>query len=265
MAVDRMSQTPYSWFLFRQLLGRELSSRYKATALGLFWYLIQPLLMLAVYTAVFNGVFKVRWPGVEDQATFALMLFAGLIVFNFFSEVLVSAPTLVTSQPNYVKKVVFPLEMLAAVRVAAAVVTALISLGILFSAQLVLTGHVSAWYLVAPLPLVSLVPFLLTIAWLMSALGVYLRDVGQVAGLVASIFLFISPIFFPSSAIPESMRFLVDLNPLVGPIEELRATTLHGTGVDFVDMVLRFAFWSVMSLAALRLFRRLSRGFADVL
>ncbi|RYF30358.1 MAG: ABC transporter permease, partial [Comamonadaceae bacterium] len=172
------------FFLFRQLLGRELFARYRATTLGALWLVLQPLMMLAVYTVVFSGIFKVRWAGAEGSAGFALVLFAGLIVFNFFAEVLVSAPALVTSQPNFVKKVVFPVEMLATVRVASALSTALISLCILFSAQAWLGNMPSPWFGLAPLVLLEMLPMLLGLAWLISALGVYLQDVAQIAGVL---------------------------------------------------------------------------------
>ncbi|WP_448482650.1 ABC transporter permease [Pseudoxanthomonas mexicana] len=260
-----MKQATHSGFLFRQLLARELAAKYKSTTLGVFWYIAQPLLMLAVYTAVFSGIFKVRWPGVDNSATFALMLFAGLIIFNLFSEVLTTSPGLVTGQPNYVKKVVFPLEILSVVRVAAAVVTALVSLIVLLAAQWLITGHVGAWFLTAPVVLASLFPLLLAISWLVASLGVYLRDVGQLVGLIASVFLFISPIFFPATAIPAEMRFLVAFNPLVGPIEQLRAVTLRDVAPDVVGLFYHFAIWSVVAFLVLKVFRRLAKGFADVI
>lgn len=252
-------------FLFRQLLGRELSARYRSTLLGMAWLVLQPLLMLAIYTLVFSGIFKVRWTGAETTAGFALVLFAGLIVFNFFSEVLVSSPALVSSQPNYVKKVVFPVELLAAVRVAAAGVTACIGLLILLVAQLTVEGGGSAWFPMAVVVLLSMVPMLLGIAWLGSALGVYLPDIAQFAGLLASVMLFISPIFFPPSSMPAEMWLLVELNPLVVPMEQLRRTTVQGVAPEFGVLAVYFVISSLFAAAALRIFRRLATGFADVL
>jgi lipopolysaccharide transport system permease protein len=253
------------FFLFRQLLGRELAARYRATTLGMLWLVLQPLLMLVVYTVVFSGIFKVRWSGAETSASFALVLFAGLIVFNFFSEVLVSSPTLVTSQPNYVKKVVFPVEMLAVIRVAAAAFTACVSLFILFAAQLVIGGLPSMWFALSPLVLVVMLPMLLGLAWLLSALGVYLHDIGQMTGVVASVMLFISPIFFPPSAMPAGMGMLIRLNPLVVPMEQLRTMTVQNAAPDFAGLALHFIVSCLFAALALKVFRRLSKGFADVL
>lgn len=252
-------------FLFRQLLSRELTARYKSTLLGSGWIVMQPLLMLCVYTVVFNFIFQVRWSGAESTAGFALMLFAGLIVFNFFSEVLTASPTLVLGQPNLVKKVVFPIELLAAVRVAAAFITALISVAILFVAHLVFVGMPQAWFLAAFLPLLAMVPMLLGVAWLMSAFGVYLRDISQFTGITASVLLFISPIFFPPSAMPESLSFILGINPLVTPMQELRAAALLGAPPDLVALAFYFCVSCVFARLALACFRRLATGFSDVL
>lgn len=252
-------------FLFRQLLRREVASRYKATALGSLWIVAQPLLMLVVYTVVFNGIFQVRWSGVDSRADFALVLFAGLIVFNLFAEVLVSSPALVSANPNYVKKVVFPLEMLAAVRVGAAYVAALASLILLALAQATVGDGLAPSFLLAALVLVAMVPFLLGIAWLLSGLGVYLPDLSQIVGIVASVMLFVSPLFFPASAIPSDLSILVEWNPLVIPIEQLRAATTGGDVFDLAALSRFLAGAMLFCGGCFLVFRRLAKGFADVL
>ncbi|MEO7066647.1 MAG: ABC transporter permease [Rhodanobacter sp.] len=253
------------YFLFRQLLGRELASRYKTTSLGVVWLLLQPLLMLGVYTLVFSGIFKTHWAGATTTADFALVLFAGLIVFNIFSEVLVTAPMLIVGQPNYVKKVVFPVEILPIVRVAAALVTALLSIIILLVAQTAFGQAPSLTALLSPLILLETVPMMLGLAWTISALGVYLRDIAQFVGIVSSMFLFLSPIFFPSSAIPASLKWLVSFNPLVTPMEQLRAVTVQQSLPDFIALGQHFALSVLFAILGFWLFRRLSRGFADVI
>jgi len=252
-------------FLFRQLLSRELAARYKSTLLGSGWIFMQPLLMLCVYTVVFNFIFQVRWSGTESTAGFALMLFAGLIVFNFFSEVLTSSPALVLGQPNLVKKVVFPIELLAAVRVSAAFITAVIGVIILFGAHLLFVGFPKVWFIAAFLPLAAMFPMLLGLAWLLSAFGVYLRDISQFTGITASVLLFVSPIFFPPSAMPEALRFVLSINPLVTPMQELRAAALLGVAPDPVALAFYFCVSCVFARVALACFRRLSIGFPDVL
>lgn len=253
------------FFLFWQLLARELAARYKSTLLGSAWLVVQPLLMLSVYTLVFNHIFQARWAESSSTGGFALALFAGLVVFNFFSEVLTSAPSLVAAQPNLVKKVVFPIELLVTVKVSAALVTALVSLGLLLGAHMLIAGVPSVWFILAVLPLIAMLPMLLGVGWVISSLGVYLRDISQFVGVASSLFLFISPIFFPPSAMPPGLSFLVNWNPLVLPIEQLRTASLAGAFPDVVALVKYFCVSSIFAALALQWFRRLSKGFADVL
>lgn len=253
------------FFLFRQLLGRELAARYRTTTLGALWLVLQPLLMLSVYTLVFSGIFKARWPGADTPRDFALMLFAGLVPFTLLSEVLIASPGIVVGQPNFVKKVVFPLPMLALVKVAAAVVTALIGTAILLIAQGWLVGVPSAWAWLSPLILLEMVPMLLAIAWSLSALGVYLRDIAQFVGILSSVLLFLSPIFFPADAMPKVASGLVHFNPLVAPIEQLRRVTVENSAPNWGALASHFSLSVLAALVAFALFRRLSGGFSDVL
>ncbi|UTA54194.1 ABC transporter permease [Lysobacter soli] len=252
-------------FLLRQLIGRELAVRYRTTMLGAFWLVLQPLLMLAVYTLVFSGIFKARWHGAATTTDFALMLFAGLIPFAFLSEVLATAPTTISAQPNFVKKVVFPLEILPVVKVAAAMVGALIGVGLLLTVQAIRGSGPSPWALTAPLVLLEMVPMLLGLGWMLSALGVYLRDIQQVVGIVTSILLFLSPIFFPPEAIPAELRVLIDFNPLVAPIQQLRNVTVMNSAPDFVSLLPHFLCSVAFSIVGYVFFRRVSKGFSDVL
>lgn len=252
-------------FLFHQLIGRELASRYRTTTLGVLWLVLQPILMLCVYTFVFSGVFKARWAGADSTGDFALMLFAGLVPFTLFSEVLITAPGIIAGQPNFVKKVVFPLHVLSVVKVAAALTTAGIGLLILLVAQTWQSGIPSVWALAAPLILLEMIPMLLAVTWSLSALGVYLRDIGQFVGIISSMLLFLSPIFFPVSALPDAVKGMIYFNPLVTPIEQLRAVTVQNSPPDLAALLPHFFISLVAAVVSYALFRRLSRGFSDVL
>jgi lipopolysaccharide transport system permease protein len=221
--------------------------------------------MLCVYTLVFSGIFKVRWANTTTTADFALVLFAGLLVFNFFSEVLVTAPMVIAGQPNYIKKVVFPAAMLPAVRVAAAMVTAMVSLGVLLVAQWWVSGSAPPRAILAPLVLIEMIPMMLGVAWVISSVGVYLRDISQFIGIISSVMLFLSPIFFPPSSIPAKLWFVVELNPLVMPMQVLRALTVQSGPIDWLGLGVHFLVSVVFAWMGYALFKRLARGFADVL
>jgi lipopolysaccharide transport system permease protein len=250
-----------------QLTRREVAGRYRGSMLGLLWSFVNPVLMLAVYTFVFSVVFKARWTegGDQSQISFAVTLFAGLIVFNIFSECVNRAPQLIVSQPNYVKKVVFPLEILPWVSLLAALFHAAISLVILLT-LLLLTKHnihVSAIFL--PLILLPLVLWTMGLGWFLSSLGVFLRDIGQIVGVATTALLFLTPIFFPVSALPPRLQVLSKLNPLALPVEQARAAIIFGRPLAWDALVVSL----LVSLVALYLgywwFQKTRRGFADVI
>jgi lipopolysaccharide transport system permease protein len=231
------------------------------------WSLVNPLLMLAVYTFVFGFVFKAKWGsgGAGGPAQFALVLFAGLIVFNLFSECITRAPGLIVSQPNLVKKVVFPLELIPVVQLGSALFHALVSIAVLLVAFLVVHGLPPASALLLPLVLLPLCCLCLGLTWFLAALGVYLRDIGQAIGILTSALMFLSPLFFPLSALPETAQQLVLLNPLSIPIEETRAVLLWGSAPHWLPLLA----YSVFALASMHMgywwFQRTRNGFADVL
>ena len=163
-----------------RLTEREIASRYRGSLLGWGWTLLNPLLMLAVYTFVFSTVFKARWPDLQQAGSigFAINLFAGLIVYNLFAECISKAPTLVLSQPNYVTKVIFPLELLSAVAVSAAAFHACTSLVVLGLFELIAQGSIPVTALWLPLVWAPLLFCCLGLCWLLG-LGVYLRDLPQ--------------------------------------------------------------------------------------
>jgi lipopolysaccharide transport system permease protein len=189
------------------MVKRDVAGRYRGSILGLFWSLFNPILMLVIYTFVFSVVFKARWSVDSDSKTeFALMLFAGLMIFNLFAECVNRAPTLVIGNVNYVKKVVFPLEILPWVSLGSALFHFLVSLCVWLVACVVLFGELQVTALLLPVVLFPLLMFILGVAWFIAALGVYLRDVGQIVGVLTSVLMFLSPIFYPLSALPVEYR-----------------------------------------------------------
>lgn len=252
--------------LLRALVMREVIGRYRGSFMGILWSFINPLFMLIVYTFVFSVVFKARWgTGSDSKTEFALVLFAGLIIFNFFSECVNRAPSLILANANYVKKVVFPLEILPWVSIGASLFHTLISLIVWLIAYLILFGMPHVTVMLFPLILIPLILLVVGMCWALSSLGVYLRDVSQLIGIITMITMFLSPIFYPVTAIPEQYRKLIFLNPLTAIIEETRNVMFWGVSLNwkvyFVYLLGSFAiawlgfFW----------FQKTRKGFADVL
>lgn len=254
--------------LVRQFAQRDVAGRYQGSILGLAWSLVAPLTMLAIYTFVFSGVFQgVRWAGAADGSTvgYALMLFSGLIVHGFFAECVNRSPGLILANANLVKKVVFPLEILPWSSVAAALFHTLASVVVLLIAQLVVR-HTIPWTVVW-LPVIAL-PLVFVAAGVsaaLAALGVYVRDVGQMTGMVTSVLLFMSPVFYPLSALDERIRWWFYLNPLTPIIEDVRGAVLAGQSPDWIRWGVVTAVSLVVAQAGFWFFQRARRGFADVI
>ncbi len=253
--------------LIWQLTRREVIGRYRGSFLGLFWSFFNPLLMLAIYTFVFSVVFQARWGGGAQtgRMEFALILFAGLIVFNLFAEIVSRAPGLIVGHPDYVKKVVFPLQILPVVAAGSALFHALVSLAVLLLAYLLF--HFSLPWTVLLLPLVLLPLLILTVglAWFLASLGVFLRDVAQAIGLLTTALLFLSPIFFPAAALPEAIRPYLFLNPLALIIEQTREVLIWGRMPDWGGLALYALVSFGVAGAGLLWFEKTRKGFADVL
>lgn len=252
--------------LILRLARRKIESRYRGSILGSSWTLLQPLLMLAVYTFVFGAVFQARW-GLSDgaQTPFALVLFAGMIFYAVFAESINEAPTLMTSNQAYIKQVLFPIEILPWVSLVAALFGFAVNMVLLFLFALVLTGPPPWTALLAPLLLIPLLLMAVGMTWMLSAAGVFLRDLSQVVGVFTTALLFLSPIFYPADRIPDTFRPLYGLNPLVPLIEGFRALLFEGRLPELRAMLLLLGLgWATAWLGYFG-FLRTKKGFADVL
>lgn len=242
--------------------------RYRGTSFGLLWSLLHPLVMLAVYVFVFKVVFEAKWPGLgsdTDGLGFALALFVGVIVHGILAEAVTKAPTLILANQNLVKKVVFPLDTLVWALMGSALFHASLCLLILFAAHLSSTGMVPMQILWFPVILLPLSMLSLGVAWLLASLGVFLRDVQQVAGVLATVLMFLAPVFYPLSALPEAYRQWLFLNPVTYPTEALRAALFLGQAPQASALLLYSCIALAVMLAGYAVFQRTRRGFADVL
>jgi lipopolysaccharide transport system permease protein len=252
--------------LIRSLVTREVLGRYRGSFLGILWSFFNPVFMLLIYTFVFSVVLKARWNvGSDSKTEFALVLFAGLIVFNIFSECIARAPSLILSNANYVKKVVFPLDILPWVSLGSALFHTGISVGVWLLAHLILFGapHLTSLWL--PLILLPLVLFVIGLSWIFASLGVFLRDVSQLTGILITAVMFLSPIFYPVTALPEDYRYLLLFNPLTPVIEMTRDVLFWGRQPDFVLLTSYTIGSAFIAWLGFAWFQKTRKGFADVL
>lgn len=252
--------------LILSLIKREIIGRYKGSIFGLLWSFFNPIFMLAVYTFIFSVVFRARWSeGAESKSVFALVLFAGLIVFNLFSECINRAPGTILSNANFVKKVVFPLEVLPWINIGAALFHSLISIAVWIVFYLIELGIPHVTILLFPLVLLPLVFFIMGLSWTLASLGVYLRDVGQLIGIVTTIIMFLSPIFFPISALPASYQKYLLFNPLAPVIEQMRDVLFWGRIPSILFYLAYLVGSVVVACVGFAWFQKTRKGFADVI
>lgn len=253
--------------LIMQMTKREVLGRYKGSIMGLTWSFFNPVFMLGVYTFVFSVIFKSRW-GVtaeETQTQFAIVLFTGMIIHGLFAEVINRAPTLILSNVNYVKKVIFPLEILPVISLLAALFHTLISLTVLLTAFYYFNGYL---HLTSLLVLVLILPFIVLItglAWILASLGVFVRDVSQTIGIVTTVMMFLSPVFYPMSSIPELIRPWMLLNPITFIVEQAREVMIWGHLPDWNGVGIYTLIAFIIAWLGYAWFQKTRKGFSDVL
>lgn len=252
--------------LVTRLVRREVEARYRGSLLGVMWAFLVPMLLLAVYTFVFSVVFSVRWEtAIESRSHFALVLFSGLLLYNICNECLSRAPSLMLSHATYIKKVIFPLEILPWVTLFAAVVNALIGFAILMLGYLLFIGIPPWTVLVIPIICVPILCLTVGLSLFLSSIGVFVRDAQQFVGILMMIVLFMTPIFYPLSAIPSEYQWVATINPLAITIEQCRDAMFRGQLPDGSDFTLILT----LSVTALWLghfwFMKTKKGFADVI
>ncbi len=247
---------------------REVLGRYKGSAIGLAWSFFNPIFMLVVYTFVFSEIFKSRWDGAAEgggKTQFAVLLFVGMIVHGLFAEILSRAPSLIVNNINYVKKVIFPIEIMPIIAVGATLFHTLISTAVLLVAFIIFNGYLHWTVIFFPLVLLPLVILSTGLAWVLASLGVFLRDVSQFIGILITILMFLSPVFYPISAVPENFRPYIMANPLTFIIEQARAVLIFGQIPDMPGL----AIYTVVALGVAGTgyawFQKTRKGFADVL
>ena len=255
----------------RNLIGRmawrDVVGRYKGSLIGLLWSFVNPVMMLIIYTFVFSVVFKARW-GIsvgDSEADFAIILFVGLVIHGLFAECVNGAPNVIVLNVNFVKKVIFPVEILPFVTVCAALFHTTISLVVLLCAQLFLNHHIPITAVLFPIILLPLLFCVMGLSWLIASLGVYFRDIGQLTAMFTIIMLYVSAVFFPISALPECYQSWLRLNPLAVLIEEGRKVLVFGQLPDFMVLSVLLVVGAFVAWLGFAWFQKTRMGFADVL
>lgn len=251
--------------LLKGLIIRDVKSRYNGSYMGVLWSIITPIVMLAIYTFVFSFVFKAKW-GVDSgsKTEFALVLFAGMIIFNLFSECIARSTSLILQNANYVKKVVFPLEILVLVCLGSALFNFIVSFSVWITAYTILYGFPPLTFLLFPVILLPFMFFISGVSWLLSALSVFVRDITQFINIIITVLMFMSPVFYPVTALPEKYRSYLFINPLTYFVETFRGVIFFGHGIDTYYPICVIGSL-IMMWAGFYFFQKTRKGFADVI
>lgn len=254
--------------LLFSLAKREIIARYKGSLFGLAWTFMTPLVMLAVYSFVFGDILKVRWHASESNEVsgqFALLLFCGLMIFSLFSDVINKAPTIITSNVNYVKKVVFPLGILPVVSILTSTFNFFISFGVWIIVYFIFFGIPSETIILTPIVIMPLLILLNGFSYLLSAIGVFIKDISQITGLVCTALMFLSPVFYPLSSLPDEYVKFAYVNPLTLPIESLRNVAFYGEAIDYRLLTIYLPVSLAFNFFGYFFFNKVRRAFADVI
>lgn len=251
--------------LLKTLVVRDVHTKYRETIFGYWWLIAYPILMLATYSFIFGGIFKSRWLNQGGITDFVAMLYCGLIIFGIFSDSINRATTAIRSQPNFVKKVVFPLELLPLVLVGSSVFSALINLGLLIILVLVTKFAIPPSAIFLPVIIVPFIILVMGLVWGLAAIGVFFPDLSQIVNVFTSIMLFLSPVFFPLASAPAIVQPFLMLNPLTFPIEETRNILLLAQQPNWGGVALYAAIAAVVAWLGLWVFQSSRSAFSDVI
>ena len=252
--------------LIKQFVRREVIGRYRGSYLGLLWSFLTPLFMLGVYSFVFSVVFEAKWgTGTDSKIEFALVLFCGLTTYNIFGEVISRAPSLIVTNVNYVKKVVFPLEILPIVALGSALVQAVISLLLLVTASVTIAGIFHWTMILLPLVLLPLLLLILGLSWFLASLGTFLRDIGHVILIGVQVLMFMTPIFYPITAVPEELRWIFHFSPIYLVVNDMRRIFIWGQMPSWDWLILNILISSCIAILGYVWFQKTRGGFSDVL
>jgi len=253
--------------LIAKFAWRDVVGRYKGTYLGMIWSILNPLMTLAVYTFVFGVILRARFTTEASggYGVYALVLFSGIIVFNVFSGCISKAALLVVGNPNYVKRVVFPLEILPVAALGSSLISAGLGLIVLIPALVIFSSKISSTIYLFPLTIMPLCALTLGLAWFLASIGVYIRDVGQVITVFIQLLFFVSPVIYPLSAVPERFHLLARINPLTTILENARRTLIWGQSLEW-------GWWAIVTTVSVAFmllgylwFMRTKRTFSDVI
>jgi len=243
---------------------REMLGRYKGSALGMAWAVLTPVVMIAIFTFIFAGIFGARFGANDSHWEYAIYLFCGLLPWAMVQESVQTSATTIVNHSNLVKRVVFPLETLPAAQVFAALGNQLFATVALLLATLIIRQRLELTAFWLPVLIIPQLVFALGAAWLIASLGVFLRDISQGVALLLMAWMYLTPIIYPESMVPDRFRTFINSNPFTPLVRSYRHIFLDGMTPDWRGLAYFSAFALVIFIFGYWWFARTRKSFADV-
>lgn len=250
--------------LILSLARRDLAARYKGSVLGILWAILTPAVTIAIFTFIFAGIFGARFAAQGTPWNYALYLFCGLLPWTMFQETVQQSSTAIVTHANLVKRVVFPLETLPVAQALSSLANQLFGTFVLLIAALILNRHLPVTVLWLPVLLIPQLVAALGAAWLVASLGVFLRDIAQGITLLLTAWMFLTPIIYPESIVPQKFRPLLEANPFTPLVRSYRRIILEGAPPDWYGLAYFAVFALLLFLFGYWWFAKSRRNFADV-
>ena len=251
--------------LMRSMVARDIASRYQGSFFGALWTVLNPLLLMATYFFVFGVVLRSRWSGDASQSGYVLYFLAGMLPWLAFSEAAGRAPNVVLEHRTFVSKLVFPIDTLPANLVVAGLVTELFGLAIFLTGLLIARGSVPITALWLPVILIPQILLTMGVAWILAAIGVFMRDLGQVIGFLLTLGFFLTPICYPEASLPEAAMRLMQFNPIYILVHGYRMMLLEGQAPLIAQVGWLWVGSGLLAIGGYGWFHRLQKSFADVI
>lgn len=251
--------------LIQSMVRRDILARYRGSFGDVLWTVLNPLLLMATYSFVFGVVLQSRFGADNSRSGFVLNFFAGMLPWLAFSEAVGRAPHVMLEHRNFIRKLLFPVEILPVTQTLAALVTQAFATGVFLLILLLVRGGLPASALWLPVLLIPQVFFTLGTAWLLSALGVFMRDLGQIIGFLLTLWFFLTPICYPETSLPKEAAFVLTKNPIYVLVRGYRAVFLENSAPAFSSLWKLWLVAGVMFVLGYACFHKLRKSFADVI
>lgn len=243
---------------------RDLQARYVGSTMGLFWSIINPIIMLLIYLYVFSFIFKVKFGQSGSLSDFALYLFCGMLPWLAFQETIFRSTNSIVENASLIKKFMFPSKILTVYLSISSLVNELIGMVVLIIAIILITHEISYFILFLPVIIIFQLTFTMGLGWIFACINVFFRDTAHLIGVIMMVWMFLTPIFYPESMIPQKFHLIIKINPMAYLVRAYRDILLNDKFPHISDILIFMAISIIVFFGGYYLFSKTQHQFSDV-